>query len=150
MAPPKEDPLHYLPKGDRRAWTRALAVVLATVGTALAVLAGVAGGSLATGSPKSNPILYGIVAAMIVVAIGNWWAVVVIARAFRRHPRVIRVWLQYFLFVAIGASCLALYGLDVLPQVNLPDIVSYSSLVAGILMLCLPGPVFLARYYSGR
>jgi uncharacterized protein YneF (UPF0154 family) len=149
MAPAKEDPLHYLPRGDRRVWARALAVVLATVGAALAVLAGFAGGSFATGSPKSKPILYGIVVALVIVAIGNWWAVIVIARAFRRHPRVIGAWLQYFLFVAIGASCLALCGLNALPQIDLPDIVSYSFLVAGILMLCLPGPVFLARYYSG-
>ena len=106
----------------------------------------------------SGPFLVAVSALLVLAAVANWWAVVLLIRSFRRSIRRRRLgmWFQNFVILAVCSTFLGLVALNCLlgapliapkPGGPLPVGVNYFFMLMCSLIPPVPGILFLVRFY---
>ncbi|MDR0359242.1 MAG: hypothetical protein LBJ87_07250 [bacterium] len=106
----------------------------------------------------SGPFIVAVSALLVLAAIANWWAVVLLIRNFRRSIRRRRLgmWFQNFVILAVCSTFLGLVALNCLlgapliaprPGGPLPVGLNYFFMLMCSLIPPVPGILFLVRFY---
>lgn len=106
----------------------------------------------------SGPFIVAISALLVLAAIANWWAVVLLIRNFRRsiRRRSLGIWFQNFVILAVCSTFLGFVALNCLlgapliaprPGGPLPVGVNYFFMLMCSLIPPVPGILFLVRFY---
>jgi hypothetical protein len=97
-------------------------------------------------------MIQGIAAALIFLAIADWWCVAVLWRIALRHPeiRLFRAELERSLLITAAASAIGVLSANYLLNSPLPRGTGFVLLVTAVLLMSTPSVHFLVTYYRRR